>query len=67
MSNPSPYDLSAIGRDRIKKQRERANNSRPKKTNSLKSPDGSSPYDLSSHGGLARLAEIAREDPLRFR
>ena len=66
MCNPSPYDLSAIGRDRIKKQIERTNRSRSKETNSFRSPFRSSPYDLSSHDGLAGLAEKAREDPIRF-
>ncbi len=67
MSNHSPYDLNASASIMRKRQRERANRSLSKRANSFRSPDGPSPYDLSSHGGLAGLAEKAREDPLRFR
>ena len=66
MNRPSPYDLNETARI-MRHQRERENNSRLKKTNLFRSPDGPSPYDLSSHGGLASLAEKARKDPLRFR
>lgn len=65
MNNSSPYDLNDVAR--VKRQIEQERNSRLKRTNLLRSPDGPSPYDLSYHGGLAGLAEKAREDPVRFR
>jgi len=66
VNSPSPYDLNASVGLTQKRQRERANRSRPKRTNSSRSSGGPSPYDLSFHGGLARLAEKAREDLLRL-
>ena len=60
-SNPSPYDLSAEATLRCWRREK----SRPcgQKKNDRNNSDSPSPYDLSFHGGLARLAEIVRENP----
>jgi len=63
MRSPSPYDLSATPSFWRKTQKKQVSNSKPQRADRLNSPDAPSPYDLLSHGGLARLAEEVRKNP----
>lgn len=65
MTTPSPYDLNAEAERRKVNQEKDCQH---KKTGQSHHPsDSPSPYDLSSHDGLAGLARKARKNPLRFR
>jgi len=61
MRSPSPYDLNA----KATRRRCRREQSKPcsQKRDNRNYPDSPSPYDLSSHGGLAGLADKARQNP----